>query len=268
MLPPCANPRRPPDNDVLFDDGVAYKLGWKPMFEFTARAGEAVLFPPGWIHETLNSGEGCTVALTTQFELPMPARYYRSYYPRLRRIGDLNSCWKKMFSWGSAGEKVSLKGLKKLGPQELRRSAEQLYERRSGTLTEKELDFFDVDGKQWTINASYPPTHPRVPARPSQRPGGFATAPALQKRDPGQPRFLLAQATGESRGRSSWTPMPHGPQRRLRCQERSRRRGKLPHVFSAERSLEVKASLRPLFKALSLISRFFRCLGGVRIVPV
>merc|ERR1719253_2239160 len=75
------------------------------MFEFTVKEGEAVLFPPGWIHETLNIAEGCTAALTTQFTNPKPIRYYRSYYPRLRRVGDLGPCWNEMVQYGSAGLK-------------------------------------------------------------------------------------------------------------------------------------------------------------------
>lgn len=91
--------------EVVFDDGVAYKLNWKPMFEFTVKEGEAVLFPPGWIHESLNLAETCTVALTTQFTNPRPVRYWRSYYQRLRRVGDLNPCWNEMIQYGSLGLK-------------------------------------------------------------------------------------------------------------------------------------------------------------------
>lgn len=128
--------------DVVFDDGVAYRMGWEPMFEFTAREGEAVLFPPGWIHETLNTGEGCTVALTTQFSLPRPVRYYRSYYNRLRRMGDLNPCWGQMVKWGSLGT-----GAKKLPePAETHTAAEALFDRKGSTLSEEERLFFDADG--------------------------------------------------------------------------------------------------------------------------
>lgn len=114
--------------DVVFDDGVAYELGWQPMFEFTARAGEAVLFPPGWIHETLNTGEGCTVALTTQFTNPLPIKYWRSYYQRLRRIGDLNPCWDQMLQWASLRQGRRLE--EKIGSEDKwRTKAEGLYNR-------------------------------------------------------------------------------------------------------------------------------------------
>mmetsp|Transcript_12412 Transcript_12412/g.31218 ORF Transcript_12412/g.31218 Transcript_12412/m.31218 type:complete len:433 (+) Transcript_12412:54-1352(+) len=133
---------RSKDGDVFFDDGVAYTLGWKPMFEFTVRAGEAVLFPPGWIHETLNIDETCTVALTTQFDLPRPVRYWRNYYGRLRRIGDLGPCWKEMRSYGSLG---ALKQKLPADVSSLRAHAEQLFENRIGNFSEQERDFYDVD---------------------------------------------------------------------------------------------------------------------------
>lgn len=139
---------RSPDDEVVFDDGVAYKLGWKPMFEFTVKEGEAVLFPPGWIHETLNTADDCTVALTTQFVFPTPVRYYRSFYNRLRRIGDLNSCWRDMMSW--AGAKVP-KG-------DARALAEKVYgeiEQKRKVLEPKELDFFDLDDDQSVSKEEY-----------------------------------------------------------------------------------------------------------------
>ena len=143
---------RSPDDEVVFDDGVAYKLGWKPMFEFTVREGEAVLFPPGWIHETLNTADDCTVALTTQFDLPMPVRYYRSFYQRLRRIGDLYGCWRDMVSWAGAN------GAKVPKPGDATAMAERAYndiEQKRRTLKPKEVDFFDLDEDQNVTREEY-----------------------------------------------------------------------------------------------------------------
>ena len=128
---------RSPDGEVVFDDGVAYKLGWKPMFEFTLKEGEAVLFPPGWIHETLNTAEGCTIALTTQFDMPIPVRYYRSFYNRLRRVGDLNACWQWMTKWPGA------KPMKDLA--KAKATAEQLYAKNRAHFKEQQVDFFDLN---------------------------------------------------------------------------------------------------------------------------
>ena len=130
---------RSPDDEVVFDDGVAYKLGWTPMFEFTVKEGEAVLFPPGWIHETLNTADDCTVALTTQFDLPMPVRYYRSFYNRLRRVGDLYACWRDMLSW--AGAKVP----KLSDAKSLAGKAYAEIKKNNRVLKPRELDFFDLD---------------------------------------------------------------------------------------------------------------------------
>lgn len=137
--------------DVIFDDGVAYALGWKPMFEFTAKQGDAILFPPGWIHESLNIDEGCTVALTTQFTDPAPARYFRSYYQRLRRIGDLNPCWPQMVKWAAHGK---FKTWHKLDPSSLTATASTFYDElfpqgpggpASRPLSRAELDFHDLN---------------------------------------------------------------------------------------------------------------------------
>jgi len=105
--PPPRMPKnggRSRDEEVVFDDGVAYMLKWKPMYEFIVKEGEALMFPPGWLHETYNVADGCTVALTTQFEHPRPAAYYREYYSRLRRVGDLHACWDQMQHWASSGK--------------------------------------------------------------------------------------------------------------------------------------------------------------------
>jgi len=126
--PPPRMPKgagRSKDGDVLFDDGIAYALGWKPLYQFVVKEGEALLFPPGWIHETYNVADGCTAALTTQFDVPMPAGYYRSYYNRLRRIGDLQPCWTNMFRWGGMA-RANAKG-KPLKEDAARKMADQVF---------------------------------------------------------------------------------------------------------------------------------------------
>mmetsp|Transcript_30447 Transcript_30447/g.78674 ORF Transcript_30447/g.78674 Transcript_30447/m.78674 type:complete len:451 (-) Transcript_30447:111-1463(-) len=104
-------PRVPPGagkvtKNVVFDDGVAYALKWKPFYEFEVEEGEALFFPPGWIHETYNTDPGCTNALTTQFAMPKPIHYYRNYYNRMRRVGDLSSCWEEVAGWANFGNRL------------------------------------------------------------------------------------------------------------------------------------------------------------------
>jgi len=141
--PPPRMPKgagRSPDDDVYFDDGIAYRHGWKPMFDFTVKEGEAILMPPGWIHETLNTGEGCTAALTMQFQLPPPVRYFRSYYPRLRRIGDLHACWRDMMSWGAAGTRMQPPAEGKA-----QEAGAKVFDDKHDSFTPEELMFYDVD---------------------------------------------------------------------------------------------------------------------------
>jgi len=107
--PPPRMPKgggRTKPREVVFDDGVAYRLGWEPLYQFTLEAGEGVLFPPGWIHETFNTADTCTSALTTQLSYPIPAGYFREYYSRTRRVGDLEPCWRQIVSMGKDGKKL------------------------------------------------------------------------------------------------------------------------------------------------------------------
>jgi len=132
-----------------------------------------VLFPPGWIHETLNTAQGCTVALTTQFDTPRPARYYRTFYQRLRRVGDLHPCWGQMVRWGSLG--VPKKQWPS-GPAAARAQASKLFQRRNGTLSSEELDFFDADADGVVTEAEFVETFA----------GWLETERAVQKERPVQ----------------------------------------------------------------------------------
>ena len=89
--------------DVLHDDGYVYEHGWAPRYEFNVTGGQAVLFPPGWLHETRNTGDGCAASLTHQFAVPAPAAYWRTWLPRLTRTGDLNACWSEMAALAGLG---------------------------------------------------------------------------------------------------------------------------------------------------------------------
>lgn len=66
---------------------------WAPAFEVTVRAGEALLFPVGMIHETVNTAPSCSASITIQFSDPIPARFYRNFLPQLTRAGPLIRCW-------------------------------------------------------------------------------------------------------------------------------------------------------------------------------
>jgi hypothetical protein len=66
--------------------------GWQPLFSLEISAGEALVFPPGFIHETTNIGGSCAVSLTHQFDVPLPMGYFRQFLRRLMRVGDLKEC--------------------------------------------------------------------------------------------------------------------------------------------------------------------------------
>eukprot|EP00933_Yihiella_yeosuensis_P053738 TRINITY_DN52030_c0_g1_i1.p1 TRINITY_DN52030_c0_g1~~TRINITY_DN52030_c0_g1_i1.p1 ORF type:complete len:391 (+),score=89.21 TRINITY_DN52030_c0_g1_i1:159-1175(+) len=135
---PKGSHRSPPE-DVFYDDGVAYKLGWKPMFEFTVKEGEAILFPPGWLHESLNTDPGCTVALTTQFDM-YSDKYFRNYYPRLKKVGDVEHC---LNMERLAGFPNNMKLLKT--HEEVEELGKKIYDKKKGKFTPRQINFNDLD---------------------------------------------------------------------------------------------------------------------------
>jgi len=99
-------PRETPrTHGELYVDGAVYKpdvlakLGvkkWLPTYEVELHAGEALFFPPGFIHETVNVGEDCAASVTYQFPDPAPALYWRNFLARVRRTGDLSGCHRRI----------------------------------------------------------------------------------------------------------------------------------------------------------------------------
>jgi len=89
-----------------YSDGEAYKQrgGWVPTYDFILNKGEALFFPPAFIHESQNIGEECAASITHQYNYPMAAGFFRAWWPRTRRIGDMNECWPKISSWATLGQ--------------------------------------------------------------------------------------------------------------------------------------------------------------------
>ena len=69
---------------------------WRPTFVTEIRAGEALLFAPGWIHETTNIGGSCAASVTYQWDRPEAAGHFRQWLPRIQRMGDLSACWDRV----------------------------------------------------------------------------------------------------------------------------------------------------------------------------
>ena len=74
------------------------------------KAGEALFFPPGFIHETLNVGDTCSSSVTYQFTDPAPTLYWRHFMTRVRRTGDLSECWKGIERLATLGKRLPLPG--------------------------------------------------------------------------------------------------------------------------------------------------------------
>ena len=101
-----------------FNDGDVYSghytngdhAHWQPTYVATLRAGEALVFPPGMIHETLNVGNACAASVTYQFPLPAPAAYWRAMLPLVLRLGDLSNCWGRIWTLATLGRRVGQRG--------------------------------------------------------------------------------------------------------------------------------------------------------------
>merc|ERR1719201_106610 len=78
-----------------FDGGV-YKAGkWKPDLGFVLKTGSAVVWPPGYLHETstLQPADGaCGAAITLQFAFPQPVQFLRAFLPRLSLSSEVGHC--------------------------------------------------------------------------------------------------------------------------------------------------------------------------------
>uniref|UniRef100_A0A7S1LHZ8 Bifunctional lysine-specific demethylase and histidyl-hydroxylase n=1 Tax=Alexandrium catenella TaxID=2925 RepID=A0A7S1LHZ8_ALECA len=106
-------PRRAPFLAMIYKDGDVYEEAtpWQPHFNVTLRPGEALFFPPGFIHETLNAdGETCAASVTFQFSAPMATRLYRRFLPRVRRTADIHESWPLLKGWASLGGRAPKEG--------------------------------------------------------------------------------------------------------------------------------------------------------------
>jgi len=79
-----------------YGDGAIYGKGYHPPLEAVVSEGEALFFPSGFLHSTINVGDTCAASLTFQFRDPVPAGYFRHSMKHLRRTGDFHECWNLM----------------------------------------------------------------------------------------------------------------------------------------------------------------------------
>mmetsp|Transcript_76498 Transcript_76498/g.167126 ORF Transcript_76498/g.167126 Transcript_76498/m.167126 type:complete len:446 (+) Transcript_76498:725-2062(+) len=78
-----------------FDGGVYIAGLWQPDLGFVNRKGGAVIWPPGYIHETKTDQPpdgSCGSAITLQFDFPQPVQFFRAYLPRLSLSSEVGQC--------------------------------------------------------------------------------------------------------------------------------------------------------------------------------
>ena len=94
MAPSHIGPPRP---KYAYADGDAYEKDgtgrWEATHWVTLQEGEALVFAPSVIHESVNVDEACAASITYQFDAPLAAKYWDAQLPTVRRAFDVNECW-------------------------------------------------------------------------------------------------------------------------------------------------------------------------------
>lgn len=94
MVPPdYPHPHGYFDGEVYGARDPSRRGEWRPTFVMEAPAGSAVVVYPGMVHETLSTGEECSSSISQTFSAPIPAAYYRAFWPRFALIHeDVGQC--------------------------------------------------------------------------------------------------------------------------------------------------------------------------------
>ena len=125
-----------------YGDGMAYTRpgGWTPTYDFDLKKGEALFFPPAFIHESKNVGTGCAASITHQYSFPMAAGFFRSWWPRTRRLGDMNECWGKISTWATLGKMGTQGKPKPEATQQAKALFATLDKDKDGAVTMQEME--------------------------------------------------------------------------------------------------------------------------------
>lgn len=78
-----------------FDGGVYDTGRWKPDLGFLNKQDAAVIWPPGYLHETSTTAPAdgsCGSALTLQYAFPQPVQFLRAFLPRLSLSSEVGQC--------------------------------------------------------------------------------------------------------------------------------------------------------------------------------
>ena len=93
-----------------FDSGiyVSQVHTWVPDFEMILEPGDAVYFPPGFMHETRTvegpssdtaAADQCATSMTFNVPLPMPSRYIRTFLNRFSASPEISHCMPRWESY-------------------------------------------------------------------------------------------------------------------------------------------------------------------------
>lgn len=95
-------------DEPWFSDGAPYAVegGWNASFSAVLRPGEALVFPPSFVHETVATSDECAVSVTHQFDRPPAAARWHKQLRALRRAPDMRLCWDRFgeLYWGLLGQ--------------------------------------------------------------------------------------------------------------------------------------------------------------------
>lgn len=91
-----------------FDSGIYKSVHkWTPDVEYVLEAGDGILFPPGYMHETRtlegpSDEDGCGTSVTFNIPLPMPSKYIREFLPRFSVSREIHQCTRRWESFVTA----------------------------------------------------------------------------------------------------------------------------------------------------------------------
>lgn len=110
-LAPVA-PRAAPHVLNLYSDGQIYSRPekWRIFKDVLLDQGDAIFFPPAFIHETESMEGTCAASITWQFNVPAASVFWRTFLPRLRRTPDCMEIWPHLRSLSLKSEEMNNEG--------------------------------------------------------------------------------------------------------------------------------------------------------------
>ena len=98
------------DTDVFdeFDSGIYKSVHkWEPDFEVVLKAGDGILFPPGYMHETRtvagpSASDTCATSVTFNVPVPMPSKFVRKFMNRFSVSREIHHCMRRWESFVTA----------------------------------------------------------------------------------------------------------------------------------------------------------------------